>query len=120
MEFVVFRDLVCAAPLAFVLLLAEIYGGVAANEPVARATAEVFFSRALAVILLSSATRAWNGAEIEQAVDSALYAAHAKREPLATAHVRAEIEETRPLSVVMAERIDGMRNWAAGRTVSCD
>jgi hypothetical protein len=39
---------------------------------------------------------------------------------LATAHVLAEIEATRPLSVVMAERIDAMRDWAAGRTVSCD
>ena len=58
--------------------------------------------------------------EIEQAVVSALYAAHAKREPLATAHVRAEIEETRPLSVVMAERIGALREWAAGRTVPCD
>ena len=69
---------------------------------------------------LTRVSSGFSGAEIEQAVVSSLYAAHAKREPLATAHVRAEIEETRPLSVVMAERIDAMRDWAAGRTVSCD
>lgn len=68
LEFVVFRDLVCAAPLALVLLLAEVYGGVATNEPVARATAEVFFSGALAVILLSSAiaTKALNQVQHER------------------------------------------------------
>src|SRR5210317_2338701 len=69
---------------------------------------------------LTRVSSGFSGAEIEQAVVSSLYAAHAKREPLATAHVLEEIEETRPLSVVMAERIDAMRNWAAGRTVSCD
>jgi SpoVK/Ycf46/Vps4 family AAA+-type ATPase len=60
---------------------------------------------------LTRVSSGFSGAEIEQAVVSSLYAAHAKREPLATA---------RPLSVVMAERIDAMRDWAAGRTVSCD
>ena len=69
---------------------------------------------------LTRVSKGFSGAEIEQAIVSSLYAAHAKRELLATAHVLAEIEATRPLSVVMAERIDGMRNWAVGRTVSCD
>ena len=69
---------------------------------------------------LTRVSKGFSGAEIEQAIVSSLYAAHAKREPLATAHVLAEIEATRPLSVVMAERIDAMRQWAAGRTVSCD
>ena len=69
---------------------------------------------------LSEATEGFSGAEIEQAVVSALYAAHAKSEPLATEHLLVEIKETRPLSVVMAERIAAMREWAAGRTVPCD
>ncbi len=60
----------------------------------------------------------FSGAEIEQAVVAALYLAHARQEPLGTAHIRAEIAQTRPLAVVMAERIGGMRDWAAGRTVS--
>ncbi len=62
----------------------------------------------------------FSGAEIEQAVVSALYAAHAQDKPLADAHIEMEVAQTRPLSVVMQERIENMRTWAAGRTVSCD
>jgi SpoVK/Ycf46/Vps4 family AAA+-type ATPase len=69
---------------------------------------------------LSTATRGFSGAEIEQAIVSSLYAAHAKQEPLSTGHIADEIARTRPLSVVMAERIDALRQWAAGRTVPCD
>lgn len=60
-EFVMFRDLVCAVPLALVLLLAEAYSGWSPVEG-ARAAAELFFGGALAVILLASAiaTRALN------------------------------------------------------------
>ena len=69
---------------------------------------------------LTLATEGFSGAEIEQAIVSSLYAAHAHKEPLATGHILEEIEQTRPLSVVMAERIGAMREWAAGRTVPCD
>ncbi|MCO4810553.1 MAG: AAA family ATPase [Gammaproteobacteria bacterium] len=69
---------------------------------------------------LGAATAGFSGAEIEQAIVSSLYAAHAQNEPLASKHILAEIEQTRPLSVVMAERIGTMRDWAAGRTVPCD
>lgn len=69
---------------------------------------------------LAAASDGFSGAEIEQAIVSSLYAAHAKDEPLATTHILEEIRQTRPLSIVMAERIDVMRDWAAGRTVPCD
>lgn len=69
---------------------------------------------------LTAATDQFSGAEIEQAIVSSLYAAHAHGEPLKTAHILAEVAQTRPLSVVMAERIREMRSWAAGRTVPCD
>jgi SpoVK/Ycf46/Vps4 family AAA+-type ATPase len=69
---------------------------------------------------LSVASKGFSGAEIEQAIVAALYAAHAKREPLSTGHILDEIARTRPLSVVMAERIDAMRSWATRRTVPCD
>jgi len=69
---------------------------------------------------LTAATKGFSGAEIEQAIVSSLYAAHAQNEPLATNHILTEVEQTRPLSVVMAERIGAMREWAAGRTVPCD
>ena len=69
---------------------------------------------------LMKATEGFSGAEIEQAIVSSLYTAHAKSEPLATSHLQAEFEQTRPLSIVMAERISAMREWAEGRTVLCD
>ena len=69
---------------------------------------------------LARETDGFSGAEIEQAVVAALYLAHARKEQLGNAHIRAEIAQTRPLSVVMAERIDSMRSWAAGRTVAAD
>jgi SpoVK/Ycf46/Vps4 family AAA+-type ATPase len=69
---------------------------------------------------LAHASKGFSGAEIEQAIVASLYAAHAKKEPLDTGHILDEIARTRPLSVVMAERINTMRDWAAGRTVPCD
>ncbi len=69
---------------------------------------------------LAEEMKGFSGAEIEQAIVSALYAAHAKGQPLATEHIREEIGLTRPLSVVMREKIALMRDWAAGRTVPCD
>ncbi len=67
---------------------------------------------------LVAASRGFSGAEIEQGLVAALYAAHASNTALATAHVLAEFERTRPLSVVMAERVASLRAWADGRTVA--
>lgn len=69
---------------------------------------------------LARVTDGFSGAEIEQAIVSALYAAYAKRQGLTTAHLLDEIQRTRPLSVVMREQVAAMRDWAAGRTVPCD
>jgi SpoVK/Ycf46/Vps4 family AAA+-type ATPase len=62
----------------------------------------------------------FSGSEIEQAVVSALYTAHANKKALSTEFIRAEVQQTKPLSVVLSEKISMMRSWAAGRTVSCD
>ena len=72
------------------------------------------------VEMLAEAMQGFSGAEIEQAVVSALYAAHAMKQPLASAHIQREIEQTKPLSTVMHERISALRAWADGRTVPCD
>ncbi len=73
--------------------------------------------RGLKVDQLAAAAEGFSGAEIEQAVVSAMYAAQADGEPL-TAHVLLrEIGRTRPLSVVMAEKLAALRHWARGRTV---
>jgi len=66
---------------------------------------------------LVAATEGFSGAEIEQSVVSALYAAHALRQPPSAEHVLAELRKTKPLSVLMAERIDALRGWARDRTV---
>jgi SpoVK/Ycf46/Vps4 family AAA+-type ATPase len=66
------------------------------------------------------ASEGFSGAEIEQAVVSALYSAHATRETPGAVHVLRELEATRPLSLVMAERIAALRAWAAERTVPAD
>jgi len=67
-----------------------------------------------------AATEGFSGAEVEQVVVAALYSAHARHEKLATHHLLEEIRQTRPLSVVMAERVRALREWASGRTVSAD
>ncbi len=66
------------------------------------------------------ATRGFSGAEIEQVVVSALYAAHAHGNPLSTKDLLAEAARTKPLSVVMDEKVGALRQWASGRTVSAD
>jgi SpoVK/Ycf46/Vps4 family AAA+-type ATPase len=66
---------------------------------------------------LAAAADGFSGAEIEQAVVAAAYEAHAAKRPLDTALVAEELARTRPLSVVMAERVAELRAWAAGRTV---
>jgi SpoVK/Ycf46/Vps4 family AAA+-type ATPase len=69
---------------------------------------------------LATACEGFSGAEIEQAVVSAVYAAHASKEPVGAQHVLQEIRATRPLSITMAEKILELRSWAADRTVSAD
>ncbi len=51
---------------------------------------------------------------------SALYAAHASHQPVDVKLIAAELEATKPLSVVMGEKIAELRDWAAERTVPAD
>ena len=66
---------------------------------------------------LSGASEGFSGAEIEQAIVSSLYAAHAAQSPLTQQHVLDELKGTRPLSVLMAEQVAALREWARTRTV---
>jgi AAA+ superfamily predicted ATPase len=77
-------------------------------------------SQQIAIGEVAAAAEGFSGAEIEQAIVSALYTAHALKSDLKTAHLLTEIKRTKPLSVVMAEKVDFLRRWAAGRTVACD
>jgi SpoVK/Ycf46/Vps4 family AAA+-type ATPase len=67
---------------------------------------------------LASAANGFSGAEIEQAVVSAQYAANAENCTIVQKHIEAALRETRPLSVLMAEQVASLRAWAQGRTVS--
>lgn len=69
---------------------------------------------------LAAATPGFSGAEIEQAVVAALYAAAAAKASPNQAYVLEEIRSTRPLSVLMAERVAALREWARERTVPAD
>src|SRR5215471_9055875 len=69
---------------------------------------------------LAKVTDGFSGSEIEQAIVSAMYSAHAQGRELTEADLLAEIQQTRPLSVLMSERIEELRQWAAERTVPCD
>ena len=69
---------------------------------------------------LAAAANGFSGAEIEQAIVSGLYAAHAAQRPLDTGLLMEEIRGTRPLSVLMAEQVQALREWALPRTVPAD
>lgn len=66
---------------------------------------------------LVSASEGFSGSEIEQVIVSAMYGAAAGQREIAQADLVAELEQTRPLSVVMGERVAELREWASGRTV---
>ena len=69
---------------------------------------------------LATASDGFSGAEIEQAIVAAMYAAHAAGTALSDFQVRAELKQTRPLSVLMSEQVTQLREWARGRTVAAD
>ena len=55
-----------------------------------------------------------------QAIVSALYTAHANKRPVDQVCVLGELRNTRPLSVLMAEQVQALREWARTRTVPAD
>jgi SpoVK/Ycf46/Vps4 family AAA+-type ATPase len=69
---------------------------------------------------LAKSADGFSGAEIEQAVVSALYAAFASETELNDSHIHAELKATKPLSVVMGEKVSQLRSWAANRCVPAD
>ncbi len=69
---------------------------------------------------LARLAEGFSGAEIEQAIVSASFEVRSRNETLTSADILAELERTRPLSVVMAEKIDKLRDWASERAVYAD
>jgi SpoVK/Ycf46/Vps4 family AAA+-type ATPase len=70
--------------------------------------------------VLAQRSEGFSGAEIEQAVVSALYNAHANNQRADARLIAAELEATKPLSVVLGEKIAELRDWARERTVPAD
>jgi len=67
--------------------------------------------------LLADASDGFTGSEIEQAIVSSLYRAYGGGSPMTTIAVLETIKQTKPLSVVMAEKVQALRDWAKDRTV---
>jgi SpoVK/Ycf46/Vps4 family AAA+-type ATPase len=69
------------------------------------------------LILLSSATRAWNGAEIEQAVAQAKITAHAAGVDVTQNALLAAFAKIIPLSRTMEDQLKAIRSWARTRAL---
>jgi hypothetical protein len=69
---------------------------------------------------LAGHSEGFSGAELEQGIVAALYTSHSTKQPMCAALILHELRETQPLSVVMAEQVNGLRAWARDRTVPAD
>ena len=69
---------------------------------------------------LAQAADGYSGAEIEQAVISGLYNAFYADQQLTTEVLIKAVNDSVPLSVTMAEKIQDLYAWAEGRCVSAD
>jgi len=66
---------------------------------------------------VAAAAKGYSGAEIDAAVQGALYAAYSEKKPLATQFLLDALAQTVPLSITRAEEIGELREWARTRAV---
>jgi len=66
---------------------------------------------------VAAAARGYSGAEIDAAVQGALYAAYSEKKPLSTQSLQDALSQTVPLSTTRAEEIAALRDWAKTRAV---
>ena len=64
---------------------------------------------------LAQATEGWTGSEIEQAFIDALYDGFSRTEEPTDLSIAMQISQLVPLSKLMAEQINALRQWARGR-----
>lgn len=69
---------------------------------------------------LAEASNGFSGAEIEQTIVSALYDAAGNNVPLDQPIMLNALKQTRPLSVLMHEKVQALRAWAQTRCVAAD
>jgi SpoVK/Ycf46/Vps4 family AAA+-type ATPase len=66
---------------------------------------------------IAAAAKGFSGAEVESAVQTALYRAFSRRRELSNEDLMAALSSTVPLSVTRAEEIATLRHWAKDRAV---
>ena len=69
------------------------------------------------LVLLASATRGWNGAEIEQAVISARITCFSNNKSVEERDMLGAMGQTVPLSTTMSEQLKAIRSWARTRAL---
>jgi SpoVK/Ycf46/Vps4 family AAA+-type ATPase len=69
---------------------------------------------------LARAAAGYSGAEIEQAIMSAMHNAFARKVDLSTELLVESLNNSPPLSVTMAEKVAALREWSEGRCVPAD
>ncbi len=66
---------------------------------------------------VAAAANGYSGAEIDAAVQGALYAAYSEKKPLTTQSLIDALKQTIPLSTTRAEEVEALREWARTRAV---
>jgi SpoVK/Ycf46/Vps4 family AAA+-type ATPase len=72
------------------------------------------------IAAVADASEGFSGAEIEQAIIAAMHEAFAAKTELTTEHIINAMKSSPPLSVTMREKIEWLREWAAGRCVPAE
>ena len=66
---------------------------------------------------VATAAKGYSGAEIDAAVQTAMYASYSSKQPLSTQSLLDALSQTVPLSTTRAEEIQSLRAWARERAV---
>ncbi len=66
---------------------------------------------------VAAAAKGYSGAEIDAAVQTAMYAAYSQKAEITTEHLLNALKTTVPLSTTRAEEIEALRAWAHDRAV---
>ena len=69
---------------------------------------------------LAASAEGFSGAEIEQAIISALHDSFTAKEDLTSERILHALATSPPLSVTMREKIEALREWAQGRCLAAD
>jgi AAA+ superfamily predicted ATPase len=69
---------------------------------------------------LAAMSEGYSGAEIEQAIISALHEAYSKKQEVTTEAIAFALKNSPPLSVTMREKVEALLEWSHGRCVPAD